>query len=331
MQVLIQADNTLPLPTALLCERLNSVCRTIQFSAPDEPLRIPSRVLTYPLKADLFTTRLLDEIRKNDFAFLCTNIAYEDNYFFHGAENYVLISFSGWQLLTDLPVSNGLVYFVASVFGGRRHRITTHEHNTGCINDFWWDKRGVDAGMRAAYICAQCREVLRLDEAVLGDLQRLLDLVSSSSRARQDVIEAAYQSSANVPQFDVFLCHNSSDKPEIRKINAFLKAAAIRTWLDEEQARLGQPWQPELERQIGLVKSACVFVGSNGWGPWQQVEERAFLEEFVRRGCPVIPVILPGTEQVPALPLFLRQMTWLDLREDYQGELSRLVSALKEP
>jgi hypothetical protein len=87
-------------------------------------------------------------------------------------------------------------------------------------------------------------------------------------------------------------------------------------------------WQPELERQIGGVRAACVFVGPNGRGPWQDMEIRAFLSEFVNRGCPVVPVLLKNAGAAPDLPLFLRQMMWVDLRADPELHLKRLVTAL---
>jgi hypothetical protein len=36
------------------------------------------------------------------------------------------------------------------------------------------------------------------------------------------------------------------------------------------------------------------------------------LRQFVQRGCPVIPVLLPGIER-PELPVFLDGMAWVDL------------------
>jgi hypothetical protein len=88
-------------------------------------------------------------------------------------------------------------------------------------------------------------------------------------------------------------------------------------------------WQAELENQIGKVKNACVFVGANGRGPWQDMEIRAFLSEFVNRGSSVIPVILPGAPEIPNLPIFLKQMTWVDLRRDYDNEILKLIAALR--
>ena len=86
----------------------------------------------------------------------------------------------------------------------------------------------------------------------------------------------------------------------------------------------GRPWQEELERQIGNIRTAAVFVGPNGFGPWQNQEMRAFLGAFVDRGCPVIPVLLPGAAR-PALPVFLRGMTWVDLQDQDDAGIERLI------
>jgi hypothetical protein len=154
-------------------------------------------------------------------------------------------------------------------------------------------------------------------------------LLSSASRSGKDVLSLEPVSIS--PQditFDVFLCHNSEDKELIREINKALQSAGVITWLDEEQLKPGQLWQAELEEQIGKIKNACVFVGKNSRGPWQDFEIRAFLNEFVNRGGAVIPVILPDASEIPHLPIFLKQMMWVDLRKDYEKSLLKLIGAL---
>ncbi|MEM1392810.1 MAG: toll/interleukin-1 receptor domain-containing protein [Cyanobacteria bacterium P01_H01_bin.150] len=47
-------------------------------------------------------------------------------------------------------------------------------------------------------------------------------------------------------QFDVFLCHNSNDKMEIKRIGEQLKQQGLKPWLDEWEFRPGLPWQREL-------------------------------------------------------------------------------------
>ncbi|MEH2281278.1 MAG: GUN4 domain-containing protein [Nostoc sp.] len=120
-------------------------------------------------------------------------------------------------------------------------------------------------------------------------------------------------------QFDVFLCHNSKDKPEVIEIAHELIRQGIKPWLDKWELPPGLAWQSLLEEQIENIKSAAVFVGSSGLGPWQSQEMRAFLNEFVERKCPVIPVLLGNTPQQPQLPIFLRGNTWVDFRTDTEA------------
>jgi len=97
---------------------------------------------------------------------------------------------------------------------------------------------------------------------------------------------------SNGEAFDVFLCHNSEDKPAVREIKEKLVREGIKPSLDEEQIRPGTTWQTARELQITSTKSAAVFVGESGVGPWQDEEIQAFLSQFVKRKCSVIPVAL---------------------------------------
>jgi hypothetical protein len=145
-----------------------------------------------------------------------------------------------------------------------------------------------------------------------------------------DVVDSlSVSSSGTQSEFDVFICYNSRERSTIQELNTYFKQSGLTTWLDEERLPLGRPWQMELERQIGEIRTVTVCVGNSGIGPWQDLEIRAFLSEFVRRGIPVIPVILASAKSVPELPLFLREMTWVDLRKDSNSGLVRLVDAIR--
>jgi len=126
-------------------------------------------------------------------------------------------------------------------------------------------------------------------------------------------------------EYDVFLCHNSEDKKLIKEIGLQLKDQDILPWLDEWELQPGLPWQNLLEQQISRIKSAAVFVGKQGIGPWQEHEMNAFLREFVKRGCPVIPVLLSDATKTPELPIFLNNMTWVDFRNKEHDPIKRLI------
>jgi CheY-like chemotaxis protein len=130
----------------------------------------------------------------------------------------------------------------------------------------------------------------------------------------------------NFTKFDVFLCHNSEDKPAVKIIGEALRNRGLRPWLDEWELQPGLPWQELVEEQIVDIKSAAVFVGKSGLGPWQKMEIRGLLSEFVERNCPVIPVLL-NNASIKKLrpPLFLREMTWVDFRVSDPDPLQRLI------
>ncbi|MFL5624455.1 MAG: TIR domain-containing protein [Ktedonobacteraceae bacterium] len=121
------------------------------------------------------------------------------------------------------------------------------------------------------------------------------------------MVTSILQGKIATDDFDVFLCHNNKDKTRVKEIGQKLKELGILPWLDEWELRPGLSWQRLLEQQIGKIKSAAVFVGKDGIGPWQHMELDTFLREFVSRGCPVIPVLLPNASKKPELPIFLRQ------------------------
>jgi hypothetical protein len=187
--------------------------------------------------------------------------------------------------------------------------------------------------MRAAYICAECLgnhggRTIKVSDVTLHELKSVLDDLSQASRANDDITEFWGRTSIHSTEalaFDVFMCHNSKDKDAVRVLNKQLKSQGLKTWLDEEQLPPGRVWQELLEQQIESIRSVAVFVGAAGVGPWQDVEMRAFLSEFVNRRCPVIPVILSDCTTVPQLPLFMRQFTWVDFRKKMPTPFDQLV------
>lgn len=126
--------------------------------------------------------------------------------------------------------------------------------------------------------------------------------------------------------FDVFLCYDGEDKPAVKAIAEQLQIHGITPWLDEWEIPPGMPWQHALEEQISQIKTVAVFLGKSDTGPWQNLELRAFLQEFVERSIPVIPVILPGYDDAnPILPPFLRSFTWVDFRQEKPDPLETLT------
>lgn len=119
--------------------------------------------------------------------------------------------------------------------------------------------------------------------------------------------------------FDVFLCHNSRDKPAVIQLGTALKDRGLRVWLDEWEIPPGRRWQDALEEIVGTCKSAAVCVGGNGIGPWADIEIGSLLSRFVnerKKGnlIPIIPTLLPDAPDAVELPPFLQEFTWVKLK-----------------
>ena len=180
--------------------------------------------------------------------------------------------------------------------------------------------------------CNVCEPAVRIslldrEERVKAGRVSNIYAIDRAIEAQRDIETAAsvIQGKIATKDFDVFLCHNRKDKAAVKTVGESLKEKGILPWLDEWELQPGIPWQPELEKQIEKIKSAAVFVGEEGIGPWQQQELDAFLREFVSRKCPVIPVLLDNAAKRPALPVFLKGMTWVDFRKSDPDPLNQLI------
>jgi hypothetical protein len=135
--------------------------------------------------------------------------------------------------------------------------------------------------------------------------------------------------------FDVFLSHNSKDKPEVEKIGKMLeKTYGVKCWLDKWNLVPGDPWQEDLEKALDDSQTVAILVGPNSISPWANEEMRSALEVRVHdKTRRVIPVLLPGApdNRDLALPRFLTRLTWVDFRDGLKNKemLYRLYCGIK--
>ncbi|MEX1368318.1 MAG: TIR domain-containing protein, partial [Nannocystaceae bacterium] len=130
--------------------------------------------------------------------------------------------------------------------------------------------------------------------------------------------------------FHVFMSHSGHDKPAVRRLVNQLRSAGLRPWMDEDELVPGEQWMPALERGLQASAVVLVAVGPTGLGQWQQQEMYVALGMAVRMGKRVVPVFLP--ELPPgevSLPLLLQGHMWIDLRQDAERGLRRLIDSLR--
>ena len=131
-------------------------------------------------------------------------------------------------------------------------------------------------------------------------------------------------------QFDVFLAHNSVDKPLVREISARLKERGLNPWLDEEQILAGELFQEEIQKAIPNIKSAAIIIGVAGLGRWQIIELHTLISQFIDQEIKVIPVLLPGVSVFPEKLLFLRQFHGVSFKEiTDENAFNQLIRGIK--
>ncbi|MFD7654787.1 TIR domain-containing protein [Actinosynnema sp. NPDC059797] len=176
--------------------------------------------------------------------------------------------------------------------------------------------------------CPMCDEgVVGLVDEQVGDVRSaVVEMNASADEQRdRDVAATAVRGKRDAGDYDVFLCHNTRDKPRVLELAARLEARGILPWLDLRDIRPGARWQQEMAKGIEVSRSAAVLVGPAGRGPWHDAEMELIRDRFVRSGRPVIPVILDGTEGDPELPDFLALWHTVDLRVADPDPIDQLV------
>ena len=135
--------------------------------------------------------------------------------------------------------------------------------------------------------------------------------------------------------YDVFLSHNSQDKPAVEWLAQKLgQKTGLKVFLDSWNLLPGEPWQEALEKALNQARTAAVFIGPAGIGPWHNEEMRRALDVRVRDPARrVIPVLLPGVnkEQIKDIPAFLKRLTWVDFQTGLDDETAfrRLLAGIK--
>ncbi len=134
--------------------------------------------------------RLKRLVKNNDI--LCayfTRRPFYDSYFYHGVENVVVISMANWNHYTNLPIENGILFFIAQLLVDEISDQLNHDNITGCISDFLWHKTSIDRCMKMAHICNNCNEIIKplieqdaIKKGIYNDVINLLDGIANTSR-----------------------------------------------------------------------------------------------------------------------------------------------------
>jgi hypothetical protein len=128
--------------------------------------------------------------------------------------------------------------------------------------------------------------------------------------------------------YDVFLSHNSADKPQVRQLAERLKEAGLRVWLDEWIIKPGDDIYLAVERglEAARVQVLCLSPAALG-SEWVKLERSTVLfRDPSNAGRRFVPLLLADCD----LPDTLRRYKYVDFRRDTPDAFDELLAACRE-
>ncbi|HEY3568663.1 MAG TPA: TIR domain-containing protein [Thermoanaerobaculia bacterium] len=125
--------------------------------------------------------------------------------------------------------------------------------------------------------------------------------------------------------YDVFLSHNSKDKPRVRKLAKDLRAAGLRVWFDEWILKPGADIALAIERGLEAARAQVLCLSPAALeSDWVTLERSTVLfRDPTNAGRRFIPLLLADCE----LPDALRRYKYVDYRRKTKAAFVELLTA----
>jgi formylglycine-generating enzyme required for sulfatase activity len=129
-------------------------------------------------------------------------------------------------------------------------------------------------------------------------------------------------------KLQVFLCHASLDKPQVRELYKYLRRRGIAPWLDAEDLLPGQDWQVEIPQALLASDAIIVCLSKNSVTKEGYVQkEIAFALDKAQEKPEGAIFIIPAKLEECDVPARLSRYHWVDLHQP--GGYQRLMRGLK--
>jgi hypothetical protein len=124
----------------------------------------------------------------------------------------------------------------------------------------------------------------------------------------------------------VFLSYSQEDKETARYIADELRRSGVSTWFDEWELQLGDSLRQNIERSVSSSDYVLVLLSpASVRSDWVKNEITVALSrELKDRAIRLLPVLIEDCE----IPLLLKSKLYLDLRQDRELGIQRLVAQL---
>ena len=126
-------------------------------------------------------------------------------------------------------------------------------------------------------------------------------------------------------EYDVFLSHNTADKPPVRRLAERLRTAGLRVWFDEWVIQPGDDIYLAIERGLEASRTLVLCLSRAALGSdWVTLERSTVLfRDPSNAGRRCIPLLLAECK----LPDTLRRYKYVDLRQEADGAFRELLKA----
>lgn len=122
----------------------------------------------------------------------------------------------------------------------------------------------------------------------------------------------------------IFVSYARLDKPFVDRLTSDLAKAGVPLWRDVDDIEPGTNWPQQIStavsRAVGLI-----YVSSRNsvLSPWIERE----LQKMIAKSGQVFPIALDN-EGAEKMPPSLRDIQWVDFREDYTASIKKLLESI---
>ncbi len=194
MKVLLESDSTSLVDIEKSVSVLAILCKNLNFEmlSARQIIDVTPKFIDFEQEIGRIERRF--DRDQEDYYVYVTAREYEDSYFHHNQSQIAILSLANWEHYTSLPIENGFLFFLARFVAHQLHRPQRHYEATGCLQDFTFDKTGIDRCLKMGHICETCKKAT-LEHiqsnptklALFDDVIRILDAVANTSRWGQSV------------------------------------------------------------------------------------------------------------------------------------------------
>jgi hypothetical protein len=128
-------------------------------------------------------------------------------------------------------------------------------------------------------------------------------------------------------KYDVFLSHNSKDKPQVRRLAERLRAAGLRVWFDDWIIKPGDDIYLTIERGLETSRTLLLCLSAHALSSGWVTSERsvALFRDPTNERRRFIPVLLSECQ----LPDTLRRYKYLSFQDESEAAFNQLLEACR--